>query len=467
MQEQQNPNADGAALTRVAEQLSSDLERAEVDYQKLRTLAEREHHARAELEQRLANATLEINRLVSDLEEAQADLEEERTKEHRFRHRVDQLSGVVKRMHRTLFSAHELPTLLLNASISLTGATRGVYVALPVDGKPMRVKAADGVAGYPESAPSPFITAIVEKLVRENDSFVCNAASESVDGVAPSRPEEKWRNLVATPVNIHGELRGVIIAADKKEGPFNEAEVETLLSIGDHGAVALENKHLERELQQAYLSTVSVLADAVQAKDPYTHGHCELVSRLARLTAAELELPDGERDVVCFAALLHDVGKIGVSDGVLNKPGPLLPEERDLVRTHVRIGHDLLSRVPSLTPVADVVLHHHEWYDGQGYPDGLSAERIPVAARIVAVADAYCAMITRRSYSDALPEEAAIAELRRCAGSQFDPEVVDAFARVVTRSTASDAADGISQCGLLPGLRRHESAGNGTSADTN
>jgi HD-GYP domain-containing protein (c-di-GMP phosphodiesterase class II) len=115
--------------------------------------------------------------------------------------------------------------------------------------------------------------------------------------------------------------------------------------------------------------------------------------------------------------------------------------------------------VPSLTPVADVVLHHHEWYDGQGYPDGLSAERIPVAARIVAVADAYCAMITRRAYSDALPEEAALAELRRCAGSQFDPQVVDAFERVVTSSRTPDRNDGVSQCGLLPGLRRQKLEG--------
>lgn len=456
MQDQPNTNADGVELTEVAERLSSDLKHAGLDYERLRALAEQEHVARAELEQRLASATVEINRLVSDLEEVHADLEEERTKAHTFRQRADKLSGLVKRMHRTLFSANDLPTLLLRASISLTGATRGLYVVLPRDGKPMRVKAADGVAGYPESAPSQFIRTIVEKLVRENDSFVCNEASEAVDGVPPSSPEEQWRNLVATPVNIQGELRAVIIAADKKEGPFNEAEVETLLSIGDQGSVALENTLLERELQQAYLSTVSVLADAVQAKDPYTHGHCELVSRLARLTAAELALPDGERDVVCFAALLHDVGKIGVSDGVLNKPGPLLPEERDLVRTHVRIGHDLLARVPSLTPVADVVLHHHEWYDGNGYPDGLSGEHIPVAARIVAVADAYCAMITRRSYSDALPEEAAIAELRRCAGSQFDPRVVDAFARIVASSHTPEGGDGVSQCGLLPGLRRHD-----------
>ncbi|HJP61582.1 MAG TPA: HD domain-containing phosphohydrolase [Gemmatimonadaceae bacterium] len=456
MHEHPTTGAAGVELTKAAEQLSSDLQHAELDSQRIRSLLEQENQLRARMETQLAEANLEIHRLISDLEEVRADLEEERTKEHRFRKRVDQLSGVVKRMHRTLFSAHDLPTLLLNASISLTGARRGLYVTLPKDGKPSRVKAADNVAGYPGSPPSAYVIAIVERLARENDSFVCNAPSDPVDGVAPSRPEEKWRNFVATPVNIHGELQAVIIAADKREGAFSEEEVETLLSIGDHGSVALENRHLERELQAAYLSTVGVLADAVQAKDSYTHGHCELVSRLARLTAAELDLSETDRDVVCFAALLHDVGKIGVSDGVLNKPGPLLPEERDLVRTHVRIGHDLLARVPSLTRVAEVVLHHHEWYDGRGYPDGLSAHEIHVAARIVAVADAYGAMITRRSYSDALPEDAAVAELRRCAGTQFDPMVVDAFARVVASSPATELGDGVSQCGILPGLRRND-----------
>ncbi|HUQ98024.1 MAG TPA: HD domain-containing phosphohydrolase [Gemmatimonadaceae bacterium] len=442
-------------IARAAEQLSSDLSRAESDYLRFRSLAEEEHRLRVDLESRLAASLQENVRLDTEAREIQAALEEERTKAQKFRTRSDQLIGAVKRMHRSLFSARDLSSILLNASVNLTGARRGLYVAIPKDGKPLKVKAGVNVPGWSET-PSAFVRAIVDKVVRENDTFVCNSG-EPVDGAAATRPEEKWRNYVATPVTIHDRMEGIIIAADKTQGDFNEEEVETLLSIGDHGAVALENRTLERELQSAYLSTVSVLADAVQAKDPYTHGHCELVSRLARLTASRLELPDGDRDVVCFAALLHDVGKIGVSDGVLNKPGPLLPEERDLVRTHVRVGHDLLARVPVLSDVAEVVLHHHEWFDGRGYPDGLSGEHIPVAARIVAVADAYCAMITRRSYSDALPEAEAIAELRRCAGTQFDPNVVEAFALVASSLTQDrPGGDGVSECGLLPGLRRRD-----------
>ena len=457
MLNQPQSDADNVKITEAAEQLSSDLVRAESDYQRLRSLVEEEHRLRIELEKKAGEAEIERGMLLAELEEVETSLEEERTKAQRFRSRSEQLAGVVKRMHRTLFSAQDLSFTLLNSSLTLTGAKRGLYVALPRDSKPLRVKAASHVAGYPGSPPSEFIEAICRKVIRENDSFVCNTPSEPVDGVAPVRPEEKWRNLAATPVTIQTRMDAIIIAADRHHGGFNEEEVETLLSIGDHGAVALENKNLERELQSAYLSTVSVLADAVQAKDPYTYGHCELVSRLARLTAAELELPDVARDVVCFAALLHDVGKIGVSDGVLNKPGPLLPEERDLVRTHVRVGHDLLARVPVLTDVAEVVLHHHEWYDGRGYPNGLAGDEIPVAARIVAVADAYCAMITRRSYSDALSEPAAIAELERCAGTQFDPRVVEAFCRVVlSASKQLDAAQTVSECGLLPGLRRGE-----------
>jgi HD-GYP domain-containing protein (c-di-GMP phosphodiesterase class II) len=180
------------------------------------------------------------------------------------------------------------------------------------------------------------------------------------------------------------------------------------------------------EERRAYVATIACLADAVQAKDPYTHGHCERVSVYARAAAERLGLSDNELRVTCYAALLHDVGKIGVSDGVLNKPGPLLPEERKLVEAHVRIGHDLLSGVPALREVASAVLYHHERYDGNGYPEGLAGDGIPMASRIVAVIDAYCAMLDERSYKQAYPPERARAELIRCSGSQFDPRIVPA-----------------------------------------
>lgn len=183
--------------------------------------------------------------------------------------------------------------------------------------------------------------------------------------------------------------------------------------------------------RRAYVATIAILADAVQAKDPYTHGHCEQVSQYARAAAERLGLSETDLRVTCYAALLHDVGKIGVSEGVLNKPGPLLPEERTLVESHVRIGHDLLNGVPALRDVASAVLYHHERYDGRGYPEGLAGERIPMASRIVAVVDAYCAMLDARSYKEAYPPERARAELIRCSGSQFDPQVVQAVLRAI------------------------------------
>ena len=159
--------------------------------------------------------------------------------------------------------------------------------------------------------------------------------------------------------------------------------------------------------------------------------------------------------MLCYAALLHDVGKIGVSDGILHKPGPLLPEERTAVQSHVTIGYDLIRSVPVLSDVATIVLHHHERYDGSGYPNQLSGGEIPIGARILAVVDAYCAMRDRRSYKEPLSDEAARAELHRCAGTQFDPDVVRAFLKILDEpESQDDDEDAIAECGPLPSLMR-------------
>jgi HD-GYP domain-containing protein (c-di-GMP phosphodiesterase class II) len=181
------------------------------------------------------------------------------------------------------------------------------------------------------------------------------------------------------------------------------------------------------------------------------------VSQYARIAAEHLELSAEEKRVACYAALLHDVGKIGVSDGVLNKPGPLIAEERKLVEAHVRIGHDLLVGIPALRDVASAILYHHEWWDGSGYPEGRAGEDIPIASRIVSVVDAYCAMLDKRSYKEAFSPEQARAELHRCAGTQFDPRIVEVVLRAIDEAAAAEAAGGIdadaqSGCGILPGM---------------
>lgn len=386
-----------------------------------------------------------------------AELQEQRLAAERQRKRAQCLDRSLREIHGSLF-AGDVYHLILQACLTITEATRGVYVTSRRPGERLRVRATVGV-DVDSSTPSPFLAAICRDVLNGGDTMICNPTETNPQLPAPG-PDERFRNFMAAPVVLMADLDGVIIAADRAEGQFDRHDADSLLSVGDQAAVAVRNRRLERELQRAYLATVSMLADAVEAKDPYTHGHCEMASRYARLVGERLGLPAYEQAVVCYSALLHDVGKIAVSDGVLNKPGPLLPEERDLMRAHVRVGHDLLLAVPALGPVADIVLHHHEWYDGRGYPDGLRGEQIPMAARIVAAVDAYCAMVTRRSYKEAYTDAHARAELIAGAGTQFDPRVVEALLAVLDDPRGIDAdEDYDAECGLLPEFLALNTAG--------
>jgi putative nucleotidyltransferase with HDIG domain len=199
----------------------------------------------------------------------------------------------------------------------------------------------------------------------------------------------------------------------------------------------------------AYAAVLALLAECVERQDPYTRDHCEQVSQYARLAAERLALTDDEKHIAACAALLHDVGKIGVRQSVLNKPGALTPHERAHVESHVQIGYDMLREIPALQSVAEAVLYHHERFDGTGYPHGLAGEQIPVASRIVAVVDSYCAMLDRRSYKEAYSPSRARAELLRCAGTQFDPVIVRAVLAAIREIDNPAPAD----------LARHSSAG--------
>ena len=404
---------------------------------------------RDEARERAAMAEDAHRRLLLRLETAQRHFEEKLHCAEERNQCAERVAASLKEIHASLFRGG-LHALILDACLRLTGATRGVYLSTRGKGSPIRVRAAVGVNGYPDAPPSDFLVALCERVLESRDTIVCTSTS-ALDGFPPPPPGEEFRNCVATSVVLLRNFDGIIVAADKLSGDFSEADIETLLAVGDQAAIAVENARLHDHVRSAYLATVSMLADAVEAKDPYTQGHCEEVARYARLIADRLMLPEPERRIVCYAALLHDVGKIGVSDGVLNKPGPLLPEEIGLVRAHVRVGHDLLLNVPALRDVAHAVLHHHEWYDGTGYPEGLSGESIPMASRVVGVVDAYCAMVRRRSYKEPYSTERARSELRRCSGSQFDPRVVETFLEVLDSPEAADPdADFTADCGLLP-----------------
>jgi hypothetical protein len=240
--------------------------------------------------------------------------------------------------------------------------------------------------------------------------------------------------LVTIPLMSRGKTIGVL-AADRGMGapPLTSEDRDILMAFSNHIAIAIENARLYQDLKSNYLSTVQSLALALEAKDPYTRGHSERVTLYALQIAEEMGLDLQTREALQCAGLLHDIGKIGVEEKILRKKGPLEEEEYDAVKLHPLIGARILRPIPLLGPGLDLIIRHHESFDGRGYPDGLRAEDIPLAARILKVADSYDAMTSDRPYRSRLSGEEARGELLSKSGSQFDPSVVEAFLRVLER----------------------------------
>ncbi|KUL53306.1 metal-dependent phosphohydrolase [Streptomyces sp. NRRL F-4489] len=244
-------------------------------------------------------------------------------------------------------------------------------------------------------------------------------------------PRAAWRATAArtlAPYLVHG-LTGLLMAVLWRSAYGPPAALLVLLPV-HLSCWAFAQYHRERAARQAALGA---LVQAVGIKDRYTRGHSERVGRASVLIARELGL-DGERvEVLRFAGTLHDVGKLGVPTGVLCKDGPLTPEERRIIELHPEYGHEIVRGIGFLGEARAAILHHHERVDGSGYPYGLTGHQIPECARVVAVADAFDAMTSTRSYRRARPVPAAVAELHRCAGTQFDPRMVRALAAALEK----------------------------------
>ncbi|MBI4734016.1 MAG: HD domain-containing protein [Rubrobacteridae bacterium] len=193
------------------------------------------------------------------------------------------------------------------------------------------------------------------------------------------------------------------------------------------------------QLRGAYINTVWALVQALEAKDPYTRGHSERVAQYAEAIANELKLPERTVETLRYAALLHDIGKIGIARKILNKPGRLNDEEFRRIKAHPEIGAEIIGNIDFLKEAVPAVYHHHEHLNGRGYADGLSGEGIPLLARIMTVADSFDAMTSTRSYRPALSTQDAVAELMSCSGKQFDDSVVDAFIRVLDVASNTDS----------------------------
>jgi len=243
---------------------------------------------------------------------------------------------------------------------------------------------------------------------------------------APSR----WmlphvHQLLAVPLRREDRFFGCMFAIDKPRDRFDAADSKLLSSIADQSAVFLENSLLLSDMKSLALGLVHSLTSAVDAKDSYTRGHSERVAHLAEVIARALGMDEESVQRIYLAGLLHDVGKIGISEFVLQKPGKLTSEEFEQMKTHPRIGHRILCDIPQVADILPGVLHHHEHFDGRGYPDQLQGKDIPLMARILSLADAFDAMTSDRTYREKLTAAQALEQIRECSGSQFDPEIVD------------------------------------------
>jgi putative nucleotidyltransferase with HDIG domain len=227
---------------------------------------------------------------------------------------------------------------------------------------------------------------------------------------------------------------GAVYFGAAREPAHQEETMYLLSSLVSQTRSGLTNAKLYSDMKENYIRTIKALAIAVDAKDAYTHGHSENVMNLAEAIAEEMKMDAKWVGIIRDAALLHDIGKIGIPGSILNKPGPLTNEEfNDIMKTHTTLGANIVKDVPFLQYLYQLILYHHENYDGTGYPAGLKRDAAPLGARILHVADAYEAMTSNRPYRESLGKQEAIQRLEEESGKQFDPEVVRAFIRYAVR----------------------------------
>jgi HD-GYP domain-containing protein (c-di-GMP phosphodiesterase class II) len=255
----------------------------------------------------------------------------------------------------------------------------------------------------------------------------------SAEEAAPFRTDPEQRDglcFVVAPLAIGGRLGCLVAALDEPAVELTERTRRLIAGLADQAKLAVASAESWERLERTFVSTVEALANALEASDEAVSSHARWITDAALAVGRELGLEGKMLRRLEYAALLHDIGKIGVPQEILNKPGPLTASERAVIETHPILGDRILAPIERLADVRGIVRACHERWDGDGYPDGKAREQIPLEARIILVCDAYHAMVTDRPYRERLPEAEARRRLREGAGTQFDPRVVDVFLRL-------------------------------------
>ncbi|MGV8122437.1 MAG: HD domain-containing phosphohydrolase [Candidatus Xenobiia bacterium LiM19] len=321
---------------------------------------------------------------------------------------------------------------VLDKSIKLLDAQKGSLMLIDEDTHELRIANACGLSW----------DIINNTRIKIGEGIAGSVAAEGLplllrkgEKVAQSQSNKRFEQLysaVSVPVTIKDKVIGVLNISDHVKGEdFTKEHVALLQMFATQAAIAIENSRLHRELKELFVGSVKALINAIEARDPYTKGHSIRVTHYSSKIAQALKMDQEEIDNIQYAALLHDIGKIKVQDEILLKQGKLTKEERLEIQEHPSYGAIIMKPVKAFQRILPFLYYHHEMYAGSGYPQKLKGDSIPVESRIIAVADSFDAMTSDRPYRNALSIDEALNELQINSGTQFDPQIVDVFVKLV------------------------------------
>ncbi len=356
-------------------------------------------------------------------------LEEANVKLHRNVLEIERMNRELLEHARIISETNAKLENRVNELLTLQEASRTITSSLDLD------ETLDAIVTMTRAIIRSSMSAI--KLVDEETHEVRVRVRQCDAGTEDDGPDSA--ELLGIPLRIGGRTIGQFEVARSESGGFTDEERRLIETLASQAAIAIENARLFENTQRTYFETIRSLAQALEARDAYTKGHSERVMRHSLRIAEAMGIPEAERRLIGHASLLHDIGKIGIADAVLNKPGRLTPEDRVVIESHPIWGDTIIGPIRFLEKVQTLVRHHHERFDGTGYPDGLKAQAIPLGARVIAVADAFDAMTSTRPYRGPRPVQEAIDEIKAGAGLQFDPAVVEVFVELMERREGETA----------------------------
>ncbi|HOW59229.1 MAG TPA: HD domain-containing phosphohydrolase [Candidatus Omnitrophota bacterium] len=273
-------------------------------------------------------------------------------------------------------------------------------------------------------------------MSQEKRPLIINHTKED-NGTSQDPSELSYRSLLCIPLRFQSQHRGCAMVLNKKnEQVFTSEDTALLENVASQVAVAAENSRLMESAERSYVETIGALAVAVEERDSYTRGHLERVSKYAVRIAETLNMDIKDIQTLRDAAFLHDVGKVAIEDDVLLKPNQLTPEELKVMQSHAEKGEKIIAPLSSFKNLREIIRHHHEYYDGSGYPDGVKGNEISLSARILSIVDTYDALTTGRPYRKALSQEEAIKIIEAGSGTHFDPQIVKVFLQIIKQASS-------------------------------